>query len=337
MLRRVGIILILVAVLLLLFNTGPAFASRNPLPGDMLKEARALLEQKLLDLAGFAGITESADGAITVFLENAGAAAAIPDAFQGFNVHKKVTGRFEALVSRVAQPVAPEMEYLPQVRTGVVRPLAGGVSISAYVRGASYAGTLGMVTYDNKILTAAHVIAMSPTGIMFLRTGTPTIQPGSYDGGTQASRVGALQKYISLSFLTTRSPNRADAAAASIDSSITRSNGVEFSEAGNYSVSGTTTLSVGDTVRQSGRTSGVATGTVTSTTASARVYYTNYIWAYFTDQVIVAQPFIQAGDSGSCVDKGGKLAGLVFAGSNTDAIICKAANFVGRLGVNVGP
>jgi hypothetical protein len=77
-------------------------------------------------------------------------------------VQTEVIGRIEALSAQVAEPltdVSPEREK-------DVRPVVGGTSLSAYVtKGAAmylYSGTLGMVTYDDRVLSNAHVIAMNP-------------------------------------------------------------------------------------------------------------------------------------------------------------------------------
>ena len=151
--------------------------------------------------------------------------------------------------------------------------------------------------------------------------------------------------YIEIKFNNgSTDPNYADAAIASIDGSVSRSSGWQFAEAKtgrkDYQVSGTTTVKPRDTVRKSGRTSNVTTNKVIYTDGSAIIDYgsdTSPKPAYFTDQIIVKQPFIKSGDSGSCVDKNGKFAGLAFAASPTHAIVCKAEYFVGPLGINVGP
>jgi len=62
--------------------------------------------------------------------------------------------------------------------------------------------------------------------------------------------------------------------------------------------------------------------------------------AYFLDQIVVAQEnwsFAAPGDSGSAVDKDGKFVGLVFAGSETYAIINKAKHIIEALDIAVEP
>jgi len=75
-----------------------------------------------------------------------------------------------------------------------------------------------MVTYDDKILSNAHVIAMEPNTDNFLDIGTPILQPGSGDGGRLSERVGALEAYIPIDF----EPDAENYADANIASSSQR-------------------------------------------------------------------------------------------------------------------
>jgi len=103
-----------------------------------------------------------------------------------------------------------------------------------------------------------------------------------------------------------------------------------------YSINGTTyEVSVGDTVRKSGRTTGVTESTVTDTSATVKVYYTSGKFAIFYDQILVKQPFLDSSDSGSLVyNKDGAFVGLGFAGSSTTAVVCKAKYIIQGLGIS---
>lgn len=334
--KKVFIFISLVLVCLLLLSSGFALAGGNSSQGKMpLEKARQVLEEKLTYLPGIAGIAHLEEaGEIIVFLENEQAKGKIPGRFEGFPVRTEITGRFQALSTQVMEPIAAsQANTVSPARLNEVSPLIGGISVSAYVQGQAWAGTLGMVTYDNKILSNAHVIAMDLAN-NFLPAGTPIIQPGSYDGGTLANQVGVLEQYIPIKF-TGRAPNYADAAIATLD--VAGSSGWQFGEAGNYQVSGTTTVVAGDTVGKSGRTTGVTENKVYVTNASVTVDYGSGKRAYFVDQVVVYQPFIQAGDSGSLVDKGGSFVGLAFASSSSYAIVCKASYIIDGLGIAVAP
>ena len=331
---------VLVAAALFL-NALPASAGQNSGRGNSLAEARKALEQELLPLAGagFVGIGHSeAEGEVIVFVEDEQAKQRVPRSFEGYAVRTEVTGRIEVLSSQVAEPVMAVSEN----RQNEVRPLVGGTSLSAYVTKESgvyhYAGTLGMITYDNKILSNAHVIAMKPGTNEFLNTGTRIIQPGSCDGGGWDDRVGELEDYMPIDF-EPNTENYADAAVGSIDAGVSASPGAQFDEEGNYWIERWTEVSKGDVVRKSGRATGVATGEIFNTNASVWVRYGDQS-AYFVDQILIAQEnwsFAAQGDSGSAVDKDGEFVGLVFAGSDTLVAINKAEHIIAGLGIAVEP
>jgi hypothetical protein len=339
--RRLPLFLALVLVAALLLAAIPAAAGEYRGARKPLAAARKTLERELVSLAGegFVGIAHSeAKGEIIVFVENEHTKAGVPRFFEGYEVRTEVTGEIEVLSGQVTEPVADVSED----RQGEVRPLVGGTSLSAYVtRGIwiyLYAGTLGTVTYDDKIVSNAHVIAMHPETGEFLNTGTPIIQPGSLDGGRLGNRVGELDDYIPIDF-GSGAQNYADAAIGSIDVGVGASPGEQFAEGGNYWIDGWVQVSKGDSVRKSGRTTGVTTGEVIHTNASVWVTYGDRT-AYFADQIVVAQEnwsFSARGDSGSAVDKDGQFVGLVFAGSETHAVINKAQHIIDGLGIAVEP
>jgi hypothetical protein len=326
--------------LVLLFSFISAPANANPGQGTTLEEARQALEQQLLAQtgSGFVGIADSeADGYITVFVEDEQAGQGVPHSFEGYQVQTEVTGKIQASTAGIAEPMSGVYPGREEIR-----PVVGGTSLSAYVTGGSglylYAGTLGMVTYDDQILTNAHVIAMNPQTHDFLDAGTPVVQPGTGDGGRLGNQVGQLETYIPIDF-SPGATNYADAAVASIGSEVEASPGEEFSETGDYWIEGWTTVSAGDIVRKSGRTTGVTTGEVRYDDAEIQVSYgSKSTWFY--DVIVVEQnnySFAQAGDSGSAVDKDGQFVGLLFAGSANRAVICKAEHIIDGLGIAVEP
>jgi hypothetical protein len=339
--KKLLLFLALVFIGALLFISVSASASENPDRVKPLAEAKKALEQELLPLAGagFVGIAHSeAAGEVIVFLEDEQAKQRVPHSFEGYTVRTEVTGRIQTLSTQVAEPVT---DVSPE-RRDEVSPLVGGTSLSAYVTKGPliylYAGTLGMVTYDDKILSCAHVIAMEPGTSEFLDIGRPIIQPGSRDGGRLGNRVGALEAYIPINFAPA-AKNYADAAICSIDDGVSASPGEQFYEGGNYWVEGWTEVPEGDTVRKSGSMTGVTTGEVIHSNASVVVWYGDQS-AYFVDQIIIAQEnwsFAAPGDSGSAVDKDVEFVGLIFAGSEDCAVICKAEHIIDGLGIAVEP
>jgi hypothetical protein len=169
----------------------------------------------------------------------------------------------------------------------------------------------------------------------FLPIGTAVLQPGTYDGGTIEDKVGELYKYIKITF-GPKGKNYADAAIAKITITDYLVGEVLGSDdQSTYTVSGTAEVVIGDTVRKSGRTTGVTTNTVFDTSATVKVWYSTSKWAVFYDQILVNQPFLESGDSGSPVDKGGAFVGLAFAGSSSTAVVCKAKYIINGLGINV--
>jgi len=339
--REFLLFLMLVLVGALVFGSIPATAGENPGRGKSLAEAAKALEQELLPLAGdgFVGIAHSeAEGGVIVFVEDEQARRRVPRSFEGYTVQTEVTGKIQTLATEVVEPLID----VSADRQNEVSPLVGGISLSAYVRRGMgiypYAGTLGMVTYDNKILSNAHVIATNSDTGEFLDTGTPIIQPGSYDGGTLEDRVGALEAYIPIDFAP-NARNYADAAIGSIDGGVEASPGEQFYEGGNYWIEGWTGVSKGDIVRKSGYTTGVTAGQVVRTNVSVVVWYGDRS-AYFVDQIVVTQDnwsFAAPGDSGSAVDKDGEFVGLLFAGSERSAVISKAGHIIDGLGIAVEP
>jgi PKD repeat protein len=145
--------------------------------------------------------------------------------------------------------------------------------------------------------------------------------------------VGELEAYMPIDF-TPGSVNYADAAVGTIYGSVDSSPGEQFAEGGNYWIEGWTEVSKGDTVRKSGRTTGVTTGEVVSTNAGVTVWYGDRS-AWFDDQIMVSQPFSDSGDSGSAADKDGAFVGLLFAGSEKHSIVCKAEHIIAGLGIVV--
>ena len=336
--KKFLLFLAVVLVGALLFSSVPASAGANPGRGKSLAEVRKALEQELLPLAGagFVGIAHSeTEGEIIVFVENEQARQRMPRSFEGYAVRTEVTGKIQAFSTQVEEPLTDVSEE----RREEVRPLVGGTSLSACIPSLYYSGTLGMVTYDNKILSNAHVIAMNPVTAEFLNKGTYILQPGSGDGGSLANWVGTLEDYIPIDF-DPGAENYADAAISSIDGGVSASPGEQFCEGGNYLVGGWTGVSTEDIVRKSGRTTGVTTGEVIYTDFSVWVNYDDDQLAHFVDLIVVEQEnwsFAKPGDSGSAVDKNGKFVGLIFAGSADRVVICKAEHIIDGLGIAVEP
>jgi len=308
-----------------------------------IREARKHAEEMLLPLEGISGISHREDPPrIIVYLEHERYKDKVPDNIDGFKTEVVVIGKIKALsLLQLEERIKPSYTYPePVSRTAMVRPIVGGISLGvpeeAY--GGKMAGTLGLVVYgpnnDLYILSNAHVIAMNSKA-QFLPLGTAVLQPGTYDGGTVEDKVGELYKYIKITF-GPKGKNYADAAIAKVtiaDYLIGEVLGGD--DQNTYSISNPIEVNVGDSVRKSGRTTGVTINTVSDTSATVKVWYTLSKWAIFYDQILIDQPFIESGDSGSPVDKGGKFVGLAFAGSSITAVVCKAKYIISGLGITI--
>jgi len=307
-----------------------------------IREARKRAEEVLLPLEGIAGISHREDPPrIIVYLEHERYKDKVPDKIDGFKTEVIVIGKIKALSLLQLEEAKSSYTYNEAVnRTGRVRPIVGGISLGVPEKayGGIMAGTLGLVVKDPEgyyyILSNAHVIAMNSRA-QFLPLGTAVLQPGTYDGGTSEDKVGELYKYIKITF-GPKGKNYADVAIAKITTPDYLVAEVLGSDNQNtYIITGTTEVDIGDTVRKSGRTTGVTTSTVFDTDATVKVWYTLSKWAIFYDQILVEQPFIESGDSGSPVDKDGAFVGLAFAGSSNTAVVCKAKYIISGLGITI--
>jgi len=305
-----------------------------------IREARKHAEEMLLPLEGIAGISHRENPPrIIVYLEHERYKDKVPDKIDGFKTEVIVIGKIKALSLLQLEEVKPSYTYPEAVgRTAMARPIVGGISLGvpeeAY--GGKMAGTLGLIVCgpnnDLFVLSNAHVIAMNSKA-QFLPLGTAVLQPGTYDGGTIEDKVGELYKYIKITF-GPKGKNYADAAIAKITiSDYLVGEVLDSDDQNTYTISGTTEVSIGDSVRKSGRTTGVTTNTVFDTDATVKVWYSQIKWAIFYDQILVNQPFINSGDSGSPVDKGGAFVGLAFAGSSATAVVCKTKYIISGLGI----
>jgi len=328
--------LMLLALLLFSF----AFVGVNGVQASDIREARKHAEEKLLPLEGITGVSHRENPpTIIVYVEHEKYRGKVPSEIDGFKTEVIVTGKVKAL--SLLEEVKPSYTYSePVSRTAMVRPIAGGISLGVPVEayGGKMAGTLGLVVKGPGgyyyILSNAHVMAMNSKA-QFLPLGTAVLQPGTYDGGTVEDKVGELYNYIKITF-GPRGKNYADAAIAKTTILDYLAGGVLGSDdQSTYTISGMTDVSIGDSVRKSGRTTGVTTSTVFDTSATVKVWYTSSKWAIFYDQILVNQPFIESGDSGSPVDKGGAFVGLAFAGSSSTAVVCKAKYIINGLGITI--
>lgn len=293
------------------------------------EKVRKVVESKLIAISGVSGFSHD-ENSIIIYVETEEYIKAMPSMLSGIPVRCEVIGKIWALE---ALTVAQETTVgTTGVRTDRIRPVLGGISLgNPYIT----AGTLSIIDNNHKILSNAHVIAMDGNA-NFRSKGTSILQPGPYDGGTtEYDKIGRLERYVRIKFMNGNANNYVDAAIGALDSPDLGLVRQVLGNGENYAISGWTTINTGDSIRKSGRTTGVTTGLVSDDHATLYVYYTPTKWALFKDQIIVSPSFSQGGDSGSLVDKDGAFVGLVFAGSDVATIICKAEHIIEKLGIDV--
>jgi len=294
-----------------------------------VKEAAEIAEKELLLKEGIVGIsyTDNKPYKVIVYIESEEYRSIVPDEIAGFKTEIRVSGRIKAIGL-----VEPKSIVIPQMLGWKRRihwdPTVGGISV-----GTNYitAGTLG-VCIGGFILSCAHVIAYDMNANP-LQIGTSVIQPGLSDGGGPV--IGYLYDYIPIRFglLSLIFPNHADAAIANLCHSAKTNAVLGPDDTNTYSISMTAKVPwVGQTVRKSGRTTAVTYNTVKDRHAAIKVWYDSK-WARFKDVIVVEEPFIEPGDSGSFVDLNGNFVGLVFAGSPYYAYVCKASYIKSAFGI----
>lgn len=242
-----------------------------------------------------------------------------------------------------------------QTRTDKWRPVPGGVSAGHF---AITAGSTGAVVPKQAIrhsLSNNHVYANSNDA----EIGDAIMQPGAHDGGSSTDVIGMLAAFAPINFVGDSSNCPIARAAAwcfnglaklfhryarlapyssavnKVDAAICRPTedrdlsdeilGIGIPTGFNLSE-----LHVGQFVKKSGRTSGVTEGVVVYPKADINVLYGNKL-AEFEDQLVISAG-AQPGDSGSAVlNEHNEVIGLLFAGSDTVAIVNKIGNVMDAL------
>ncbi|MCK9569860.1 hypothetical protein M0R72_13030 [Candidatus Pacearchaeota archaeon] len=218
-------------------------------------------------------------------------------------------------------------------RTEKQRPAPPGVSIGHHD---ITAGTFGFKA-GNYIVSNNHVLAYANQALL----NDSILQPGPVDGGVDPTdRIGALFDFEPLIMWNWATYNNIMDAAIALPDSQSDISDVIY-EIG--APTGYVDLELGNTVKKSGRTTGVTTGEVTSIDWEGTVsygYYGNYE-ATFYDQILIynASLMAQGGDSGSAVIKEDGadilIGALLFAGSGDTLAICSPiAPIVTRFGLD---
>ncbi len=213
------------------------------------------------------------------------------------------------------------LESLEIDRAAKMRPAMAGISVG---HPDITAGTLGAVVWDETktlkyILSNNHVLA----NVNGAEIGDPIYQPGVYDGGTAEDTIAHLTQFSNIILGGwTDGINLIDAAIALIDNPDDATEEIcEITTTGCGAIK--TDIDVGDTVKKSGRTSGVNESTILYFSGVLGIQYppptgqtTGTRTGFFDDQIVTGM-MAQGGDSGSLLlSEDNRPIGLLFAGSS---------------------
>jgi hypothetical protein len=209
------------------------------------------------------------------------------------------------------------------------RPAPTGVSTSrADEMGAGTSGWY-VVDEDGEVYAISnnHVWAKENQGMR----GDPLLQPARLDGGDpEKDAVYTLYDFVPIDFSQT-ALNYVDVAVAK----IVNYSDVYMAILNVGGVAGKRIPNVGEKVVKHGRTTALTEGNVIDTSATVAVVYGSGT-PVFTD-VILVRGLARGGDSGSPVlTTKNEFTGLLFAGSDTDFVVCKYTNIESQLSSKLG-
>ena len=288
------------------------------------------------DVVGTA-IGFSADGTVVmkVYAANPLDHGAVPAELDGVPVEVEVTGMFHAMKGG-GGGVSHTAIQTPPIQLGT----SGGWRFDL-ANGFCCGGTLGSLVLRNGnqyVLSNYHVLEadiVNGGNSRVAQAGDPVIQPGLIDVSCNANNA---QNVATLSGIKSLPGSNVDAAIAQVISGMVRTDGAIL-EIGTIS-SATVGASLGQSVKKSGRTTGLTRSSVSGLNATVSVAYDNEcaggaaFTKTFTGQIIInnkGSRFLAGGDSGSLmvenVTTNPRAVGLLFAGSSSLAV----ANPIGQV------
>jgi hypothetical protein len=226
---------------------------------------------------------------------------------------------------------------------GKNRPVRGGSSeLNTNIRTAGTAGPYPVEVVDTSKafwgenvnpgdivrLSNNHVYARSNDA----EIGEDIQQPSPADGGSKEDIVGELVGYVPLQDGVT-----VDVASRSTDTEVDSQSLLGLGDRYMNSVfRGDYNTLLGDTLVKTGRTSSVTRGKVLATSATTVVSYPHGK-QYKMRDLIITEDMSRGGDSGAPVyrEDGGEIVGMLFSGSETVTVFCKATNIEKEHGVRI--
>ncbi len=280
------------------------------------------------------GLTEDGRLAVYILLENpvgggkgSKSASSLPVNLDGVPVVVEVVGKIKPLDGGAAHQV----KQTPPIQLGT----SGGWRYDL-ANGYCCSGTLGSLIHvgtTQYILSNYHVFwgdIVSGGNGRVATAGDPVIQPGMVDIACNANNA---QNVANLSGSGSLPGANVDAGYAQIITGMVRTDGAIL-DIGTISAT-TVGASLGQTVKKSGRTSGLTRSSVNGLNATVSVQYDNEcaggvaFTKTFTGQILIknknrGQSFLVSGDSGSLmvqdVTTNPRAVGLLYAGSSTTAV-----------------
>lgn len=308
-----------------------------------IEDVRRESTPRLLSIPGVVGVG-SPGKTIKVYVESLNPVEAeLPASIDGIPVEAMKVGKIYALSLLEFSTYSINWQY-PQggiypkaavdaQRVSRLRPVIGGVSIGHPEITAGTMGTSLDFLGVNYGMSNNHVLANASTRqVPRASNGDPILQPGPYDGGTLADKVGTLKKYIPMD---RNAMNRVDVAVYAPTEKL--SNEMYDTQP----LTGITQPTVGKIMVKSGRTSGLTQAAILDIDATIAVSYDEFE-AQFEHQV-VTDYMSSGGDSGSAGQIDGKFAGLLFAGSevvtvfNRPDLVMSALNLSSSIGGGTTP
>jgi hypothetical protein len=285
------------------------------------------------DVVGTATTVDASGNlAILVLTEKAVGRGRLPATLEGLPVIEEVTGKIRALDSGAAHRV----KQTPPIQLGT----SGGWRYDL-ANGYCCGGTLGSLVLkggQRYVLSNYHVLEadiVSGGNARVAVAGDPVIQPGLID---VACNANTAQNVATLSGIKSLPGSNVDAAIAQITTGMVNTNG-SILDIGTIGAS-PLAAAINQTVKKSGRTTGLTRSRVTGLNATISVTYSNEcaggtsFTKTFTGQILVrnnGSRFLAGGDSGSLlvrdVSTNPRPIGLLFAGSSSIAV----ANPIGQV------
>ena len=327
-------------------TTGPSTESQldatlTPVGAPALRAAMAVQERHQEALFAISGVVGTAIGrmpngrpVIRVFTATP-KVKGVPSAIDGVPIVVQNTGLLVALSD-------------PTTRQ---RPAPLGFSVG---HPSITAGTIGARVVDASgnryVLSNNHVLAASNAGSV----GDPTLQPGTFDGGTAADQIGTLAAFQPI-VMTSTASNTMDAAIAQTttdnvsnetpaDDGYGAPSATIFGDADGDGAFDDKNALLGLPVQKYGRTTKLTKGQITGINGTLTICYeVVFIFclrsARFVDQIIIEPGgFSGGGDSGSLIvsdDANRNPVALLFAGSTAQTIANRIDLVLAHFGVAI--